>query len=204
VFRIRCLLLLMILLGTSACNAYGPKPTPAQSPTPKPTVLPAATVGPLSSITLDGAGLTLMVPSSWGPPQTLADGSIVISADGSTNTTPGAAPFVYIIPDAVTIFRQRLNSPTVLDDPVQQLNKLIEALNRDAPRFPASKLYEGGKYPAASTVGFERNNQLSMMLMNAGNGRWLYIGTQAPELYYSYYNEAVFKPVINSITLKTP
>src|SRR5438874_2364828 len=71
---------LMILLGAAACDSSALKPTPVVSPTPRPTVLPAATVGPLTDLTIDSARLTLKVPSTWAAPQTLQDGSIVISA----------------------------------------------------------------------------------------------------------------------------
>ncbi len=201
--RIRFLLLISLLV-VSGCSVSVPTLTPAVSPSPRPTVIPAATVGPLTSITLDPPGLTLMIPSNWKVPQPLADGSIVISPDGSTSTAPNAGPFVFIIPDAVKIFTERLNSATTLDDPTKQLNKLIEALNRDGPQFPASGAYTEAKYPAAISFGYEHANELTIMLMNAGNGHWIYVGTQAPEIYYSYYNDHVFKPVINSITLKSP
>src|SRR3954462_7051133 len=81
----RSILFLIVLLLT-ACDAYGPKPTPAQSPTPKPTVAPQATIGPLSQVTVAKLGLTMLTPSSWKPPVDLADNSVVLSPDGSNNT----------------------------------------------------------------------------------------------------------------------
>jgi len=197
-----CFAILVIAMLASACDAYGPKPTPAQSPTPKPTVAPAATVGPMVSFDADQLGLNLLRPSTWQTPALFNQNGIILSPDGSTDTSSSAFPFLLVIADNSAYFHSRYNFPAGLTDPVEQLNALLTALELDGPRFEPASVYSGAKYPAAITRGYERDNEMTIVLMNAGNDRWIYVGAQAKEALFAYYEGLVFQPAINSITLK--
>jgi hypothetical protein len=87
---------------------------------------------------------------------------------------------------------------------VEQLAAILVAMNRSGPKFDKPVAYQGAKYPAAITRGFERDNELIIVLMNAGNDRWIYIGAQSLEALFPYYDDTVFRPATNSLTLKTP
>jgi hypothetical protein len=193
--------LLLAALVFTSCNAYGPKPTPAQSPTPKPTVQPEATVGPLSKISVDKLGLSLMTPSTWKPPVDLSENSVVISPDGSNDTSITAGPFLLIIVADSKFFHSKLSFREGITDPEEQLKAMVTAMNIDAPSVDPVIPYLGAQYPAAIVRTYERNSQRTIVLMKAGTDRWLYLGAQAPESYFKYYEEAVFKPAANSITL---
>jgi hypothetical protein len=192
-----------ILVLGSACNAYGPKPTPAQSPTPKPTILPQATVGPAASRDIDNPALTILAPSSWKTSR-LPDNSVVLSPTGAGDTSSTADPFLLVLVQDSTYFRNKMNFRADLTDPVEQLAAVLVALNRSGPKFDKPIAYQGAKYPAAITRGFERDNELTIVLMNAGNDRWIYIGAQSQEALFPYYDDTVFRPATNSLTLKTP
>ena len=62
--------------------------------------------------------------------------------------------------------------------------------------------YTGAKYPAAFVQFFQRGNKQTIVLLNAGNDRWIYVGAQSKESYFRYYEDAVFKPATDSIVLK--
>ncbi len=203
--RIR-VFIVTVLLGAlvAACDAYGPKPTPVQSPTPKPTIAPAATVGPLVSFDVDKPDLTMLGPSTWKAPAPLNDNGIVFSPVGSSDTSPTAGPFLLVIVDKSAFFHSKYSFPQGLTDPVEQLNALVGAMQLDGPQFEPATAYTGAKYPAAISRGFERDNELTIVLMNAGNDRWIYVGAQAKEAVFGYYDGVVFRPATNSITLKSP
>ncbi len=194
----------MLAMLVTACDAYGPKPAPAQSPTPKPTVAPEATVGPLTSVTIEKPALTMLSPSTWKAPVALNDNGVVLSATGTNDTSSTAGPFLLVIVDKSEYFHSRMSFPPGFTDPVEQLNAMIDALNRDGPQFEPASIYVGSKYPAAITRGFERDNEQTIVLMNAGNDRWIYVGAQSREVTFPYYEGAVFIPATNSITLTSP
>jgi hypothetical protein len=194
--------LLVVTSLLSACGSYGPKPTPVGTLTPRPTVLPEATIGALIPFDSAPLGLSLSVPAAWKAAES-AD-SVVISPAGTADTSYTAGPFLYIIPDAAKVLPNKLSfsfHPDVTD-PAKQLDMLMESLQRDDPRFTRAKTYEGMQYPAAITTGYDRDNQLTIVLMNAGNNRWIYVGTQSIERYYSYYDVAVFQPALKSLIVK--
>jgi hypothetical protein len=195
-----------ILVATfaAACNAYGPKPTPALSPTPKPTVTPAATAGPLTMIDVDHPGMTMLSPSTWKKPAPLNQNGLILSPTGSADTSRTAGPFLLVIVDNAVFFHSKFSFPSGLTDPVEQLNALLTALQLDGPQFQPAVIYSGARYPAAITRGFERDNEMTIVLMNAGNDQWIYVGAQAKESEFSYYEGIVFRPATNSITLKSP
>ncbi len=202
-FRFSVVTVALVLLA-AACDAYRPKPTPAQSFTPKPTTAPEATVGPLVSVAVERLGLAMLAPSTWGAPASLNENGIVLSPTGSNDTSSTAGPFLLVIADTSVFFHTRLNFREGLSDPVEQLNALLGAMRRDGPKFAAAAAYQGAKYPAAMTRGYERDNELTIVLMNAGDDRWIYVGAQAREAAFGYYEGTVFTPVTNSITLKAP
>jgi hypothetical protein len=191
-----CVGVVLLLAGCS--GSLFTRPTAA----PKPTMIPEATVGVLETVNIEKFNVSLLAPTTWQPPA-LTDDSIVISPAGSTDTAPTAGVLMYIIPDAANTLGKRVTftfKPEV-SDPVQQLALLMEAINVDQYRFSTPEKYEGAKYPAAMVTGFALDNQVSILLMNAGNNRWLYVGLQAPEKYFKYYNSVVFQPVTNSIVV---
>lgn len=202
--RSRVFLVLITALLIAACNAYQPKPTPAQSPTPKPTVVPSATVGPLSSVEVEKLKLTLLAPSAWKAPSPLNENSVVLSPDGSTDTSPTAGPFLLIMSGDSKFFHSKLSFPEGLTDPVDQLSAMIKAMNIDAPVIDPVQPYAGAQYPAAIVHLFERGLERTIVLMNVGNDRWLYVGAQSAETYFKYYEDAVFKPATDSIRFKQP
>lgn len=177
-FPSRLIAIVLIVWLASACNAYGPKPTPAQSPTPKPTVLPKATAGPLDTLDIETPALTMLAPSTWKA-SALPDNSVILSPGGTADTSSTAEPFLLVLVGDSAYFRSKLNIRTDLTDPVGQLAAILVALNRSGPKFETPVAYQGAKYPAAITRGFERDNQLTIVLMNAGNDRWIYVGAQS-------------------------
>ncbi len=180
-------------------------PTAAPQLALRPTILPESTVGPLASATLPEAGVTMLTPSTWQAPVKLSAEADVVSLTGSTDTTYSAGAFM-LVGDARKLAQSKLTFEfrDDISDPVQQLDLLLAAINIDAPNWTTAQAYTGAKYPAAVSIGFARDNQLSIVLINAGNNRWIYVGTQAPERNYTYYNSAIFNPAIDSITLVTP
>jgi hypothetical protein len=192
--------LLISLLGVG-CNAYGPKPTPEQTSTPKAPEIPQATVGPLNPITIEDSNLSMLTPSTWKEPAVLNNNSYVLSINGSTDTSATAGPFLYVVTDALTTFQKQLTIGTGFTTPTEQLNALMEAINRSGPKFSKANPYLGAQYPGAIVHGYERGNELVIVLLNAGEKGWIYIGAQAPEQYFQYYDETVFTPAINSIAL---
>lgn len=52
--------------------------------------------------------------------------------------------------------------------------------------------------------GFERGNELTIILMRLPDDRWLYIGAQAEASFFRAYETSVFLPVVNSIRLLQP
>ncbi len=204
--RLTAVILLCTGFALAACEPGNAPPTlpPGGTPATIPTQLPAATVGPLVQADLSALGLTLLTPSTWKPPAVLNGNILIVSPTGSTDTSAVADPFL-MIGDAQKVASSKLNFAFRPDisDPLQQLDLLMAAINLDAPSFTAAAAYYGARYPGAITYGFARDNEMNVILLNLGNNRWLYVGTQAPERYFAYYNDAVFKPAINSITLKT-
>ncbi len=203
-FHLRLVSLIGIVLLAVACNAYGPKPTPAQSPTPKPTIVPPNVVGSLHSVTIDSLGVTMLAPANWQPPVALDANRIILSRDGSTDTSPSAEAFVLVVAGDAKYFQSRLNFREGVTDPVEQLNILLKIINRDSPEVGKVAAYATAKYPAAMVRSFERSNEMTITLLNVGQDRWIYVGTQAPEKYFPYYEDALFKPAIDSIALKSP
>ncbi|HVO42643.1 MAG TPA: hypothetical protein VMT34_08475 [Aggregatilineales bacterium] len=198
----RCLILAILLAG---CDAYGPKPTPAQSPTPKPTVLPPATVGPLTPGRIDPIGLSLLLPSTWKPPVAHSDqpgeNGFVLSPDGSPSTSVFDGPFLYIIVGSTAYFHSKLSFPLGITDPQEQLQAIISGLNDDEPDMGTVTAYGDAKYPGATVTYFNRNNQDTITLLKVADDRWIYIGAQAKATYFAYYQGMVFKPIIESMAV---
>jgi hypothetical protein len=96
-------------------------------------------------------------------------------------------------------FHSKLSFPAGLTDPVDQLNAIVTAMNIDAPEISPVAPYKDAKYPAAIVHLFERGLERTIVLMNAGNDRWLYVGAQSQEVYFKYYEDAVFKPATDSL-----
>ncbi|MBO9309518.1 MAG: hypothetical protein J7551_07015, partial [Chloroflexi bacterium] len=57
--------------------------------------------GALREVQLEQFGLRLQVPSDWSAPIIRDAHSFVISADGSADTRTTAAPFLYVVVDAL-------------------------------------------------------------------------------------------------------
>ncbi|MCC7448249.1 MAG: hypothetical protein IT324_12590 [Anaerolineae bacterium] len=203
-FPVRLLSLIGIVWLAAACNAYGPKPTPAQSPTPKPTIVPPNEVGSLHSITLDSLGITMLAPSNWKPPVALDSNRVILSREGSTDTSPNAEAFMLIVVGDAKYFQSKMNFREGVSDPVEQLAVLLKIINRDAPEVGKVTAYSTAKYPAALVRSFERSNEMTITLLHVGSDRWVYVGAQSPEKFFPYYEDALFKPAIDSITLKSP
>jgi hypothetical protein len=199
VARLRVLVLVMLI---AACNAYGSKPTPSGTSTPRPTLLPEATVGALRPFDAASLGFTMVIPENWKP--ALNADNLVLSPSGTADTSSTAEPFLYVIYDAAKVLPSKItfNFRSDITDPVEQLNLLMEALMRTGPKFDRAQKYNGAHYPAAITTGFERDNQLIVVLMNAGNNRWIYAGAQSIERYFSYYETTVFRPALNALEVK--
>lgn len=213
------LCLTVVMLLTAACGAYGSSaaPTPATSSQLSATAGPQSTggatagasvgvtVGPLAKVSIDALGLTMLAPTNWKAPVLLDDKArLILSPDGSTDTSATAGPFLYIIPDTTKYIASHLSYTFRPDisDPTQQLDLLMQAINIDAPAFDPTESYIGSQYPAAIKRGYARDNEMTFVLMDAGNNHWIYVGAQAPERLFKYYDDAVFGPVTNSITLK--
>ncbi|PJF36141.1 MAG: hypothetical protein CUN49_07000 [Candidatus Thermofonsia Clade 1 bacterium] len=158
----------------------------------------------LREVRLEQFKLSLRVPSNWSAPIVRDAHSFVISSDGSADTRTTAAPFMYIVVDALPVFSRQLNFRTDLREPTAQLDALVEALNRNGPRFNRAAIFSGSPYPAAIVRGFERGNALTIILMRLPDERWLYIGAQAEAQFFRAYESSVFLPVVNSIRLLQP
>jgi hypothetical protein len=158
----------------------------------------------LREVRLEQFGLSLSVPANWSAPIIRDAHSFVISADGSADTRTTAAPFLYVVVDALPVFSRQLNFRTDLREPTAQLDAIVEALNRNGPRFKPASVFSGSPYPAAIVRGFERGNELTIVLMRLPDDRWLYVGAQAEAQFFRAYESSVFLPVVNSIRLLQP
>lgn len=165
------------------------------------TRLPQAlpTVGPLERERI--AELSFEAPTNWHAPVEMGTQQFILSPDGSTSVQPDAGPFLLFIVDPLERFRQEYNVRIDFTDPIQQLNALEVAINRDAARFKEAQPYPDAPHPAAIIRGYERGNELTIILMRTDGGRWLYIGAQARDDQFEYYDDAVFRPAIRSIAL---
>ncbi len=169
--------------------------------------VPTRTFAPpdeLREVRLEQFGLRLLAPANWSQPIIRDAHSFIISADGSADTRTTAAPFLYIVVDALPVFSRQLNFRTDLREPTAQLDALVDALNRNGPRFKDAAVFGGSPYPAAIVRGFERGNELTIILMRLPDDRWLYIGAQAEASFFRAYESSVFLPVVNSIRLLQP
>jgi hypothetical protein len=146
-------------------------------------------------------GFSFSLPANWPAPTLRDDNSFVISPDGSADTSTTAGPFLYVVVDALTVFSKQLTFKDNLEDPAAQLDAIIDSLNRDRARFSAAVAHSRSVYPAASTTGYERGNQLTITLMRLPDGRWVYFGAQAKTDAYPYYESTVFRPLINTFSL---
>lgn len=163
-----------------------------------------ATVGPLTTANLDQFGLSLLTPSTWQAPIVIDKNSFILSPTGSTDTSPNAGPFLYVVVDALKVFRDKTSFRADFADPTNQLNALVQAINRESPQYDKIVAYTDAKYPAAIIHSYERDNEEAIILINAGAKGWIYIGAQSPERFFKYYETNVFQPVVNSITFTTP
>ena len=198
VFRLQWLPVILVstglmLIGALAIRELGGG-MPSQRPTP-------GRVGPLAEVSLEPLGVQLRTPESWPPPVVVDAHRFVLSPDGEADTRSTAGPFLFVVVDALDIFREQLTFRTDLSDPRQQLDALVDALNRNGPRFGPSEVYYGAGYPAAIVRGYERGNELTLILMRTDEGRWVYVGAQAIEADFRYYELNVFKPATDSIRL---
>src|SRR5712691_8736149 len=153
------------MLLASACGS-SPAPTPNPASQAQTAEAPSATVGPLTAIDVADLGVTLLAPSTWKPPVVQKD-SLILSPDGSTDTSVTAGPFLFLIPNAEKVVPGRLNytfQPGI-DDPAQQLDLLVQAFNIDAPEYKPTESYIGAQYPAAIKRGFQRDNEFTFVLM---------------------------------------
>ncbi|MCC7208015.1 MAG: hypothetical protein IT323_11960 [Anaerolineae bacterium] len=159
------------------------------------------TTGPLDAVTLDALGVRLRTPTNWAAPVVTGERRFVLSPDGNPDTSTTAGPFLFVVIDALDEFSRQLNIRTDLTDPREELDVLVDALNRERARFPAAEDYLGARYPAAIVRGFERGNELTLILMRTPDGRWIYVGAQAKEADFRYYELSVFKPATDSLEL---
>ncbi|MFQ3537059.1 MAG: hypothetical protein SNJ58_14430 [Aggregatilineales bacterium] len=169
--------------------------------------VPTRTFAPpdeLREVRLEQFRLSLLAPANWSQPIIRDAHSFIISADGSADTRTTAAPFLYIVVDALPVFSRQLNFRTDLREPTAQLDALVDALNRNGPRFREAAVFGGSPYPAAIVRGFERGNELTIILMRLPDDRWLYIGAQAEASLFRAYESSVFLPIVNSIRLLQP
>lgn len=160
---------------------------------------PPATVGPLQTVTIPTLDVSLQAPANWKPPALRDDHSFVLSPAGSPDTSSTAGVFLYVVTDALAVFGQQLNFRADLSNPQAQLQILLDSLNRDRPRFKIVEPYLGLPYPASMARGYEQGNELTILLMNAGARGWIYIGAQAPDRQFEYYEGAVFRPASESL-----
>lgn len=166
--------------------------------------LPAtATLIPTVGGLVDGEalGLSFKQPGSWKPPAMRDANSFVISPTGSSDTSTTAGPFVYVVVDALDVFGAKYNLRTDLEDPVAQLDALINAANPTAARFEAAEPFRGSNYAAAFTRGFQRGNGQLVVLIRTDNGRWIYVGAQAPDAQFAFLEQTVFYPFVASLSL---
>jgi hypothetical protein len=147
-------------------------------------------------------GLSFVMPTTWPSPVLIEGTTVVLSPTGSTDISATAGPFMVLIPDALTVFRARLAFRDDHADPQQQLDALTESLNRTGARFERAAAYPNSKFPAAITHGYERGNELTIVLLNMGEKGWLYVGAQARRGEFDHYEIAVFQPVTNSLTFR--
>ncbi len=193
--------LAVLVLVISGCG-YGGNGQTTQTRTPNASAAPAATVGPLAGAEIEKPALSLLAPSTWKPPVVLDDHRLVLSPDGSTGTQPEDGPFLFIVVDALQVFRSQVAFREDFTDPIQQLDALLNSINRDSARFSTPAAYDSAKYPGAMTRGYERGNVLTIVLLRSENNRWIYVGAQAIERLFPYYESAVFKPVTDSLALR--
>lgn len=157
------------------------------------------TAGPLEEVTLEALGVRLRTPNNWSAPVVTGERRFVLSPGGNPDTSTTAGPFLFVVVDALDEFSQQLNIRTDLTNPREELDVLVEALNRERARFPAAEDYLGARYPAAIVRGYERGNELTLVLMRTPQGRWIYVGAQAVEADFRNYELTVFKPVTDSL-----
>jgi len=159
------------------------------------------TIGAMVKRTIPELGITLDTPDSWRPPAIRDANSFVLSPTGSTQTGSTDGPFMYVVVDALNIFKNQLTFRADLSDPVEQLNALRDAINRDNARFGDAVPLSNTRYPSAQARGYERGNTEVMILMHTGDGRWIYVGLQASDEQMAWYENTVFVPAINSLAL---
>lgn len=76
----------------------------------------------LREVRLDQFGLSLLAPANWSDPIIRDAHSFVISADGSADTRTTAAPFLYVVVDALPVFsRQLISAPTCASRPLSSM-----------------------------------------------------------------------------------
>jgi hypothetical protein len=175
-----------------------------QTLSPKESATPAAvpTVGALTEQRFDEPALTMLTPSTWPRPVKLDSNTLILSPTGGTDMTPTAGAFMVITTNALKVYGQRFTLPTNYTDPQQQLDAFVLAINRDAPGFKPATAYTGARYPGAMSVGYERGNKLVIILLDAGDKGWIYIGLQAPEPDFAVYDSAVFEPIAQSLEVR--
>jgi hypothetical protein len=198
-----CIVILLVFsLVLVACDDESVlMPTPVYTFTPGPTTVPQATVGPLNPASIAKLGISLVSPAMWKPPALLNDNSYVISQDGSTDTSSTAGPFVLLIVGDSNYFHSKLSFPAGLTDPVDQLNAIVAALNLLGPEIGIVVPYTFAKYPGAIVRTYERGNEMTITLLKGPNDKWVYIGAQAKEVFFKYYEDNVFSPIANALTL---
>jgi len=54
---------------------------------------------------------------------------------------------------------------------------------------------------AAFVEGIERGNELRIVLIKTESGRWLYVGAQATQAQFPYYDVTVFTPATKALRL---
>lgn len=185
---------LLSLLAMLAIDSFAPSASFPSTATPIPAPLVPVTDAPF--------GLTFVMPTTWPAPVLTEGTTLVLSPTGGTDISATAGPFMVLIPDALTVFRARLAFRDDYDDPQQQLDALTGSLNRTGARFEPAEAYRSGKFPAAITHGYERGNELTIVLLNAGEKGWLYVGAQARRGEYDHYEAAVFQPVTDSLIFR--
>ncbi len=198
-FRYRWFLLIFILAAVAALGSFaiqGLGATTQDAPAPA-----TVAVASLVSVKVAPFGISLRVPENWKAPVALDANSFILSPDGSTDTRTTAGPFLYVVVDALQVFGKRLNFRADLDDPVAQLDALVNALNRQGSNFGDATVYQGSAYPAAIVRGDERDKILTIVLLRASNNRWIYAGAMAKADQFPYLEQAVFKPAVDSLTL---
>jgi hypothetical protein len=198
-FRYRWFLLIFVAAAAMALGGFAIQGLGAGTQdAPRGTPIPVA-----SSVDVKVApfGVSLRVPENWKSPVVLDADSFILSPDGSTDTRTTAGPFLYVVVDALKVFGRRLNFRADLDDPVAQLGALVSALNRQGAAFGDAAVYQGAVYPAAMVRGSERDKVLTIVLLRAGDNRWIYAGALAKADQFAYLEQTVFKPAVDSLTL---